>query len=132
MSDTKDKLISDDMSELIINTVEKLVTENGAHAINVRQVLKELDITNRVFYNRFHNIDEVLEIIYKRTILKIRECVDANCKIENENDFFNYVMDIIVSSLTSSYDNKMKFIHYVFENDSQCMQYIFKMNRAIF
>ena len=106
------------MSALIIQTAERLVTLNGAHTITVRQILKELDITNRVFYNRFHNIDEVLELVYKSTILKIRECIVTDKEIKTKEEFFEYVMYIVVSSLTSSYDNKMKFNQYVFENDS--------------
>ena len=56
MKPLEDKLITDEMSFKIIETTENLVTTNGARNINVRQILKELEITNRVFYNRFHNI----------------------------------------------------------------------------
>lgn len=118
MATVKADLISDEMSQKIIETAEKLVTLNGAHTITVRQVLKELGITNRVFYNRFPNINEVLEIVYKNTILKIRESLTLKFEVNSKEDFFNYVMDVVVSSLTSSYDNKMKFNQYVFENDS--------------
>ena len=60
------ELITDEMSKIITGVVERMATEDGAHTVTVRRVLDELGITNRVFYNRFHNIDEVLQIIYKK------------------------------------------------------------------
>ena len=111
------KNITDEMSEKIIETAEMLVTANGAHTITVRQILQNLGITNRVFYNRFDNIHEVLEIVYRRTILKIRESLNIKADIKSKKDFFEYIMDVVVHSLTSSYDHKMNFNRYVFEND---------------
>ena len=57
------KLIYDEVSEQIIDITEKLTVSEGAHNINVRKILKHLGITNRVFYNRFHNIEEVLSLL---------------------------------------------------------------------
>ena len=112
----KTELIHDAMSETIITTVENMVMESGAHNITVRKVLTELGISNRVFYNRFRNIEEVLEIVYKNTIIKIRESLTET--IDAKKDFFENVMDIVISTLIVSYDTKMKFNQYIFENDS--------------
>ena len=60
MESAKSELITDAMSEKIIETAEKIATTDGASTLTVRRILKELGITNRVFYNRFRNIDEVL------------------------------------------------------------------------
>lgn len=116
MSFMKEAMICDEMSERIIEATERLATEYGAHAINVRMVLKKLEITNRVFYNRFHNINEVLETVYERTIMQIRESMRA--PLTPEQDFFEYVLDVVVRSLLLSYDNKMRFYQYVLENES--------------
>ena len=118
MKPNKVDLISDEMSAKIIETVEMLVTSYGAEELNVRRILKELDITNRVFYNRFHNINEVLEIVYRNTIIKIRETMPKNFDVSSKEEFFERVMDIVVHSLTSSYDHKMQFNQYVFRRDS--------------
>ena len=56
-------LINDKTSDRIIEIATKLVKSEGAHNVTVRKVLKELGATNRVFYNRFRNIAEVLEIV---------------------------------------------------------------------
>lgn len=110
------KLIKDDMSEKIISTAERLVTNFGPESVTVRMILKELDVTNRVFYNRFHNIDEVLEIVYLNTISKIREGMVT--EYDGKQDFFDYVVDVVSETLIASYDTKMKFNQYVFVNDS--------------
>lgn len=93
-----------------------MVTSSGAHTITVRKILMALGITNRVFYNRFHNIDEVLEIVYKNTILKIRQSISTG--IDAGKDFFEHVMDVVVKTLIMSYETKMQFNQYVFESDS--------------
>ena len=109
-------LISDEMSEKIVETAEQIATKDGAHTVNVRKVLSALGITNRVFYNRFHNINEVLEIVYHNTILKIREGVISGGY--DESNFFEHVIDLVTNSLIISYEIKRKFNQYVFEYDS--------------
>ena len=104
------------MSQKIVETAEKIVTAEGAHNLTVRKILQALGITNRVFYNRFHNVDEVLSNIYKNTVLKVRESIAE--VIGGESDFFERVLDIVAKTLIISYDSKMQFTQYVFENDS--------------
>lgn len=115
MPSEKQELIHDDMSERIIAIIENIVLTSGAENITVRQVLGELKVTNRVFYNRFHSIDDVLDIIYKRTIIKIREGVMG---FDPEGDFFAQITSIVESTLLLSYDAKRNFSSYVFKNDS--------------
>lgn len=114
--DAKQEMIADEMSERIVETVERLAMRDGAHTVNVRRVLAELRVTNRVFYNRFHNIDEVLAIIYENTTQRIREGVIAGDY--DEDTFFEYVIDLVTNSLVISYEIKRKFNQYVFEYDS--------------
>ena len=116
MEAVKNNLIHDAMSQKIIETAEDLATANGASSVTVRGILSRLGITNRVFYNRFHNIDQVLALVYESTARKIRESMLS--KIDPSRDFFEQVTDIVVSSLNLSYDNKMKLNQYVFESDS--------------
>ncbi len=104
------------MSEKIISAAEKLAIENGADCVNVRRILEMLGITNRVFYNRFHNISEVLDIVYEKMIQRIRESITA--KFDPKGDFFAQVIEIVVSTLVMSYETKKNFNYYVFESDS--------------
>lgn len=109
-------MITDDMSELIIETAERIATSSGAHTVTVSKILQTLSITNRVFYNRFRNINDVLDIVYMNTVLKIRESIKT--EFDGKTDFFDYVVDLVANSLIISYDTKMKFNQYIFENDS--------------
>lgn len=116
MSEAKAALIADTMSEKIIETAEEIATATGAHTVTVRKILQRLGITNRVFYNRFRNIEEVLAIVYKNTVLKVRQGILS--ELDDRKDFFEYVLDVVTKSLLVSYDTKMKFNQYMFENDS--------------
>jgi len=116
MAQPKDELIADEMSERIVKTAERLATAEGAHTVTVRKILQTLGITNRVFYNRFRNVDEVLEIVYRDMIVKVRR--DIVSVYDEKQDFFEYVMDVIEKSLRISYDTKMRFNQFMFESDS--------------
>ena len=116
MAMDKDNLICDEMSDRIIETTKEIMTAEGAYNVNVRKVLKKLNITNRVFYNRFHNIDEVLTLIAEDTILKVRESIVAS--FDANKDFFEQILEIVEQTLIISYDTRMGFAHYVVENDS--------------
>lgn len=111
-----ERLISDEMSLKIIETTEQLALNFGASSINVRKVLQTLGITNRVFYNRFSNIEEVLDIVYRKTALKIRESIIS--KFDENGDFFEQIINIVAGTLIMSYDTKMNLNQFVFETDS--------------
>ena len=112
----KDALIADEMSERIVRAAEQLATAEGANTVTVRKILQALGITNRVFYNRFRNVDEVLEIVYRDMIVKVRR--DIVSAYDEKQDFFEYVKDVVEKSLLISYDTKMRFNQFMFESDS--------------
>jgi len=114
LKDYKTDLIKDKMSKKIIDSAERIAM--GAGEVSVRMILRDLGISNRVFYNRFHNVDEVLEIVYRNTIAKVRESMTV--EYDGKQDFFEYVIDTVANTLIASYDVKMKFNQQVFEYDS--------------
>ena len=120
MTETKTggALIRDEMSERIIETAKSIAMSAGAQALTVRTILKRLGITNRVFYNRFHNINEVLGIVYNNTVVKVRESLSANVEGKSKEEFFDYINDVISNVLLLSYNERNRFTQYVFENDS--------------
>lgn len=117
MAESNNELISDDISEEIICVTESLVMEDGAGKVTVRKVLRKMGITNRVFYNRFHNIFDVLKIIYRRAVIKMHRSLDS--EFDPRTDFYNYVMDVAVKVLINTYDVKNQFSRYMFEFDSK-------------
>lgn len=116
VKDFSKELIVDEVSDRIIDIAENLAKRDGAQTITVRKILSELGTANRVFYNRFHNLDEVLEIVYKNAVYKMHKCLDS--KYDIKADFFEYVMDVVVNVLVSTYDIKKQFAGYMFEHDS--------------
>ena len=112
---TETDLISDEMSEQIIATTAKLVTEFGTQYVTVRKILNEMNISNRVFYNRFHNLDEVLQAVYLDLILKMRENLKA---VPEDMDYFEYATHVVVKCMIDTYDMWRQFSQYSFEHSS--------------
>ena len=117
MAVSQNGLIVDEMSDRIIAVAERMAMTNGAHTVNVRKILLELGITNRVFYNRFRNIGEVLGIVYQRVSEQIR--ANVIWESDTQDEFFERVTEMVTNTLLRSYDLKKQFNHYMFENDSR-------------
>lgn len=117
MAISQNGLIVDEMSDRIIAVAERMAMTNGAQTVNVRKILLELGITNRVFYNRFRNIEEVLDIVYQRVSEQIR--TNVTWESDSQEEFFERVTDMVANTLIRSYDLKKQFNHYMFENDSR-------------
>lgn len=114
MADTA--LIRDGMSEKIIELAGEFAMRDGARSVTVRQILRALGTTNRVFYNRFHNLDEVLEEVYRRAALQMRGALRSD--IDITEDFFGYVKDVAQKALIRTYEIKRQFSQFAFEMDS--------------
>lgn len=107
--------IQDEISNKIIDTVTKMVYDGGARNINVQMVLKKLKITNRVFYNRFQNIDEVLLSVSQNLVHKMRQCMLRPYN-EKEN-YHKYLVSLATEVLVKTYEIKKDFSDYMFNND---------------
>ena len=116
MDANKPTRIVDGTSDEIVASVRRLACERGYASLTVRDVLKDLHITNRVLYNRFANIDEVLDIVYRDIAGKMRESLCA--PYDGEGDFFEHVHHIAARTLHLSYVAKQNFNQFVFEADS--------------
>ena len=112
---TNKKLIKDEMSYKIVDTAEKIIIENGIEFLNVSKILRELNITNRVFYNRFNNIQDVLLEIYNRIITQKRELISI--EYDDSIDFFEYGMNLATSFLELAFDLQEKFNFFIFGSD---------------
>lgn len=114
---SQNELINDKISDEIIEAAERLARNVDIEKLTVRDVLRELNISNRVFYNRFHNIDEVLDIIYNNKIESVRVGIMAT--VDPEQDFFEQITNVAAMTLELSYKNKTGFNQYIFKNDSE-------------
>ena len=80
------KIIKDEISNKIIQATAIIIRNEGITKLNVSKILKKLGISNRVFYNRFNNIEEVLEEVYNKIIIQIRE--QLNGEYDEKQDFY--------------------------------------------
>lgn len=112
----KQERIRDDISDQIVEIVSRIAEEEGAHKVTVKKIISELGVTNRVFYNRFANIDEVLRIVYHNAIVHMRENIKP--EFHDRASFEQFCIDTAVDVLMQTYDVKMQFRRYVFEHDS--------------
>lgn len=130
---TKEGLIRDAVSYKIIEIATNIAKEEGAHKVTVRKIINTLGVTNRVFYNRFHNVDEVLRLIYEQAVYDMRHSFKS--QYDSREEFFEYCMDIAVNVLISTYDVKMDFSNYMFEHysltESNRIWWMKEVSRAI-
>ena len=112
----KQERIRDDISDQIVEIVARIAAEEGAHKVTVKKITTELGVTNRVFYNRFANIDEVLRIVYRNAVVSMRENIKP--EFHDRASFEQFCIDTAVDVLMQTYDVKMQFRRYVFEHDS--------------
>ena len=104
------------MSGKIVAAAAKIANTSGAEQVTVRSIIRALGVTNRVFYNRFRNVEEVLDIVYRDTALRMRESLAE--KIDPEGDFFGQVTDIAATTLRMSYALKSGINRYAFFQDA--------------
>ena len=116
ISAPKQERIRDDISDQIVEIVARIAAEEGAHKVTVKKIITELGVTNRVFYNRFANIDEVLRIVYRNAIVNMRENIKP--EFHDRASFEQFCIDTAVDVLMQTYDVKMQFRRYIFEHDS--------------
>lgn len=109
-------LIWDEVSEEILACAEQMAKQKHTQKLTVRDVLREMDITNRVFYNRFHNIDDVLKLVYRKMIREVRKSLTLPW--QEGTDFFTHVRQVAAQTLIVSYDCKENLSQFVFESDS--------------
>lgn len=105
----------DDMSRNIIDTAKKIVDEEGAEQVNVKRILEELNITNRVFYNRFQNAEDVLQTVYESAVLDMRGFVVM--AYDSSMDYYDYIVNLAVTALQKTFLLKKQFKNYMFKHD---------------
>ena len=115
MSYSQGTKLQDKISQDIITCVGKMVYKEGSSGISVRSVLKELNITNRVFYNRFKNIDEVLHIISQKIVKEMRQSILT--PYDEKHNYHQYIINIATNVLIKTYEVKNNFSDYMFISD---------------
>ena len=110
------ELIHDELSGRIIASARKLIREKPAGKLTVRDILKDLQITNRVFYNRFRNLDEVWAVLYTESTQKVRESLSIPW--DGRSDFGAHIQAVADRTLALTYESRQHISQYIFESDS--------------
>lgn len=109
--------IEDEITERIEDAAAAYVHENGVERLTVRKLLQILDVSNRVFYNRFQSLDELLESIYKKQVLEMRKAL-PDIREYDDGDLFDLYLDVLTNVLRKTYDQKKQFSQYMFAHDA--------------
>ena len=110
------QLIHDEMSEKIVEAASNLALSEGAGEVTVRKIIRALGVTNRVFYNRFRNVEEVLTLVYQNMTVQMRQSILNH--FDPAGDFLRQITDIAAGTLRLSYRLKLGMNQYVFIQDS--------------
>lgn len=109
--------LEDEVSGEIIDCAMDIARENGVAAVTVSEILRKMEITNRVFYNRFKNIDEVIAELYKRVVDEMRICIDT--EYDGRENYYEYLIGLAVSVLEKTYETKLHFAGIMKDYDSR-------------
>jgi len=112
---TEKKIICDEMTNKIVDSAKKIIIQQGIQNLNVSKILKDLSITNRVFYNRFNNIQDVLKHVYLYIINQKRELISV--EYLEDQEFFEYITNIATDFISLAYDVQDKFNYFIFGGD---------------
>ncbi len=115
MAYSKGVKLADKTSKRIIKTIKKMVYKEGASSITVSRVIKKLGVSNRIFYNRFQNIEEALLAVSQEIIDEMRVCIIK--PYNPKDDFYKYLLGVARSVLIKTYEVKKSFSDYMFNND---------------
>lgn len=133
MAYSKGIQLRDEISEKIIEYATHIAHEDGIGGISVKRIITDLGYTNRVFYNRFKNIDELLKAIYDNIVFEMRKCIEV--EYDPSSDYYEFLLDIATSVLKKTFENKLHFSQYMFEFDTYNAEnrnwWIAKMKRII-
>ena len=116
MAYSKGVKLEDELTDQIVDVATKIAYTDGVAHISVKRIINELGVSNRVFYNRFKNIQDVLDIVYHRIVKQMRECI--NTEYDESCDYYDYLQNIGVAVLKRTYEDKLHFSQYMFEYDS--------------
>jgi len=121
--------IQDEIRDQILASARMLTERKNTGKITVRDILTDMQVSNRVFYNRFHNIDEVLELLYEESISRVRDSILVPW--DEGVDFWGYIMEIASRTLILSYESRLHISQFVFEADSSNKDNFTWWNREI-
>lgn len=110
MAFSKGKRIEDETSKRIVDLAVNIGCREGADALTVTRLCRELNCDRRVIYNRFRDIDEINMIVAQRCneelMAKAREAVNPQLS------FYDRLAALLRAAFAYIYEKNAHFQHY--------------------
>ncbi len=100
--------IQDEITEKILSTAKEIAQTEGMEQLSVKRILAEMKVSNRVFYNRFCNIEDVIEILYERMVFSLRDILDPSLLTITES-YYKTLVALAVRVVECLYQNNIHF-----------------------
>ncbi|MDE7321249.1 MAG: TetR/AcrR family transcriptional regulator [Lachnospiraceae bacterium] len=110
MAFSKGKRIEDETSRRIVDLAVNIGCKEGADALTVTRLCRELNCDRRVIYNRFRDIDEINLIVAQRCNEELME--KAKAAVDPHNSFFDRLSTLIEAAFNYIYEKNSHFQHY--------------------
>jgi AcrR family transcriptional regulator len=110
MAFSKGKRIEDETSTRIIDIATNIGCREGANALTVTRLCRELSCDRRVVYNRFRDIDEINMLVAQKCN---KELIDHSRKAINPAESYNKNFnDYVESAFTYIYEKDSHYQYY--------------------
>lgn len=100
--------IKDKTAKSILRTAVIIAQREGLEQLSVKRILSEMKISNRVFYNRFRNIDDVIEVMYCEFVGFLREKISLEYFSDTEH-YYDTMLDLATDVVKKMYGNDIHF-----------------------
>lgn len=110
MAFSKGKRIEDEMSKRIIDIAMNIGCREGADALTVTRLCRDLNCDRRVIYNRFRDIDEINLLVAKRCNEEL--LAKARGAMRPQVSYFDNFMAYVQAAFTYIYEKNPHFQHY--------------------
>ena len=110
MAFSKGKRIEDETSQRIISLAVNIGCKEGAGALTVTRLCKELNCDRRVIYNRFRDINEINLMVGRRCNEELIE--KAETAVRENASYFDNFMARITTAFAYIYEHNAHFQYY--------------------
>lgn len=110
MAFSKGKRIEDETSKRIVDLAVNIGCKEGADALTVTRLCRELNCDRRVIYNRFRDIDEINLVVSQQCNKELM--TKARAAVNPQDSFYDNFMALIKAAFAYIYEKNAYFQHY--------------------
>lgn len=100
--------IEDDTTKAIVKTAGIIAQREGLDQLSVKRILSEMKVSNRVFYNRFRNIEDLIEVMYHEFVGTLRGQINPQQLADTEH-YYDKLLELAVGVVQKMYRNHIHF-----------------------